>query len=230
MSASIRPLSVDLSDVYFCHWPVSPSSVDALLPDWLTPDTEDGSAWVSALALTMDRFDVFGLPIREGLEGVNLRTYVQTRDGTRGVYFLSLDITDRLAAQTASSLFRLPYHDARIRRLRQDGRTEITARRRDGSGARLTVTVEPSGEPTTTAPDTLASFLIERDRYFTTGPLGTRLVGSVGHEPWPVQPASATVTEDTLCSAAGVASTEGEPLVHYSPGIEMGVGPLEPLS
>ena len=230
MFASVRPLSVTLSDVCFCHWPVSPSAVDAVLPDWLTPDTEDSSAWVSALALTMDRFDAFGLPVREGIEGLNLRTYVQTRDSTRGVYFLSLDITDQLAAETASTLFRLPYHHARIRRLRQDGRTEITARRRDGSGARLTVTVEPSGEPTTTAPDTLASFLIERDRYFTTGPLGTRLVGSVGHEPWPVQPASATVTENTLCSAAGVASTEGEPLVHYSPGIEMGVGPLEPLS
>lgn len=224
----VRPLSATLSDVCFLHWPVSPATVDAVVPEWLQPDTADGSAWVSALPLSMDRFDLFGHPVREGVEGVNLRTYVRTDSGDRGVYFLSLDISDRLATETARTLFRLPYRYASVRRRREGERTEVVARRRADSDARLTVTFEPTGEPTTAAPDTLASFLIERERFFTTGPLGTQLVGSVGHPQWPIQTADATVTENTLLSAAGIEGVEGDPLVHFSRGVEMGIGALGP--
>lgn len=229
MTTSIRPLSVTVVDVCFVHWPVAPSIVRSVIPDWLEPDTIEGSAWVSALPLTMAQFDVFGLPARQDVEGVNLRTYVRTAAGDRGVFFLSLDISDRLAAETASSLFRLPYHYANVRRRREGDRTEVVARRRNDTEARLTITFEPTGEARTTGPDTLASFLVERDRYFTTGPLGTQLVGSVGHPPWKLQPAEVTVTENSLLSAAGIEAADGEALVHYSPGIEMGIGRLEPL-
>lgn len=229
MPGPLRPLSVVLSDVYFVHWPVPRPTVDAVVPDWVEPDTSDGSAWVSALALSIDRFDALGVPVREDLQGINLRTYVRTPAGDRAVSFLSLDVTDRLAADTARTLFRLPYHYADVRRRHQGDRTEVVAKRRDGSGARLSLTIEPTGSPTTTAPDTLPSFLIDRERYVTTGPLGTRLVGAVGHEPWTVQPADATLAETTLLSAAGIDAVDGDPIAHYSPGIEMGIGALEPL-
>jgi len=229
MLDAIRPLSVELSDVWFVHWPVSPRVVRSRIPEWTEPDTVDGSAWVSALALSMDRFDVFGVPVREAVEGVNLRTYVTTPSGERAVSFLSLDVTDRLAADAARRLFRLPYHEADVRRRREGDRTEVVSRRREDSDVRLAVTFEPVGEPAPTAPDTLASFLVERDRYVTTGPFGRRLVGSVGHPPWSVQPADVTVTERTLLDAAGVDEVEGSPLVHHSPGLEMTIGSLEPL-
>jgi len=229
MPDPVRPLSTTLADVLFLHWPVSPATVDSLVPDWLEPDTADGSAWVSALPLTMAEFDLFGLPVREDVEALNLRTYVRTPNGDRGVYFLSLDVADRLAAETARSVFRLPYYHASIRRRRQGDRTEVVARRRADADARLTVTFEPTGELRTAAPDTLASFLVERERYFTTGPLGTRLVGSVGHPSWSIQTATATITENTLLSAAGIDRVEGDPLVHYSPGVEMGIGALQPF-
>jgi len=67
MLDAIRPLSVELSDVWFVHWPVSPRVVRSRIPEWTEPDTVDGSAWVSALALSMDRFDVFGVPVREAV-------------------------------------------------------------------------------------------------------------------------------------------------------------------
>jgi uncharacterized protein YqjF (DUF2071 family) len=229
MPDPVRPLSTTLTDVLFLHWPVSPATVDPLLPDWLEPDTADESAWISALPLTMAEFDLFGLPVREGVEAVNLRTYVRTADGDRGVYFLSLDVADRLASETARTVFRLPYYHASIRRRRQGDRTEVVARRRTGVEARLTVTFELNGEPTTAAPDTLASFLVERERYFTTGPLGAHLVGSVGHPPWSIQTATATVAENTLLSAADIDRVEGDPLVHYSPGVDMGIGALQPF-
>lgn len=229
MPDSLRPLSVELSDVCFVHWPVSKAALRSCVPGWTEPDTVDGSAWVSALAISIDRFDAFGVPLREDLQSVNLRTYVTTPSMDRAVCFLSIDVSDRVAADAMRSLFRLPAHHAELRRRPTEDGIDVVARRRDGSGTRLEATFDPVGEPTPTAPDTLASFLVDRDRYVTTGPLGRRLVGSVGHPPWPLQPADGTIREQTLLDAAGVDAVEAAPLVHYSPGLEMTVGGLESL-
>lgn len=96
------------------------------------------------------------------------------------IRFLSLDVTDRPASDAARTLFRVPSHRADVRQRQQGNRTEVVARRRDAPSVRLAVTFEPAGEPAPTASDTLASFLVDRERYVTTGSLGTRLVGSVG--------------------------------------------------
>jgi uncharacterized protein YqjF (DUF2071 family) len=227
MPGSLRPLSVELSDVCFAHWPVPKAALRSCVPEWTEPDTVDGSAWVSALAISIDRFDAFGVPVREGLQSVNVRTYVTTPSMDRAVCFLSIDVNDRVAAGAMRRLFQLPTHPAELRRRRTDDGIEVVARRRNGTGARLRATFDPVGEPTPTAPATLASFLVDRDRYVTTGPLGRRLVGSVGHPPWPLQPADGTIQEQTLLDAAGVDTVEAPPLVHYSPGLEMTVGGLE---
>ncbi|WP_226012912.1 YqjF family protein [Halomicrobium salinisoli] len=228
MNSGVEPLAVAVSDVLFCHWPIDEDAAEAVVPPWLSPDALAGSAWASVVALRMDRFDAFGLPVREGLEAVNLRTYVRGPSGDRGVYFRSLDATDRLAVGTARRLFRLPYHRARIDRSESGGKTTVLARRCDGSGAGVTATFSPEGEPDPPEPDTLHSFLTERYRYFTEGPLGTRLVGSVGHEPWPLQPVDATVEVDGLLSAEGI-ETDGDPLYHYSPGVRIRIGPPGPV-
>jgi uncharacterized protein YqjF (DUF2071 family) len=234
----LEPLAVDLGRTYFCHWPVAEREVAAVVPHWLTPDTADGAAWISALALRMDRFDAFGVPVRRNLAGVNLRTYVTTPDGQRAVYFLSLDITDRLAAETARRLFRLPYRFARVDYRTDDEGGRIESRPRDGSGATFRATFSgrvPDDGPDSNAdagartarPDTLASFLVERTRYATTGPFGTRLVGGVGHDPWPLAPAEVSVADRSLLDAAGIETVEGAPLAHVSPGLRMHVGGLE---
>ncbi|WP_226021416.1 YqjF family protein [Halomicrobium salinisoli] len=228
MNSGVEPLAVAVSDVLFCHWPIDEDAAEAVVPPWLSPDALAGSAWASVVALRMDRFDAFGLPVREGLEAVNLRTYVRGPSGDRGVYFRSLDATDRLAVGTARRLFRLPYHRARIDRSESGGKTTVLARRCDGSGAGVTATFSPEGDPDPPEPDTLHSFLTERYRYFTEGPLGTRLVGSVGHEPWPLQPVDATVEVDGLLSAEGI-ETDGDPLYHYSPGVRIRIGPPGPV-
>ncbi|NHN42748.1 DUF2071 domain-containing protein [Halorubellus sp. JP-L1] len=229
MLGPIRPLSLALADACFVHWPVSPARVRATVPDWTEPDTVAGSAWVSAIALTIDRFDAFGVPLRENVETVALRTYVTTPDGQRAIHFLSADVNDRVAADAARTLFRVPTSHAHVDRRTRGDRTEVDARRRDGSGANLAVAFEPAGNPATTAPDTLASFLVDRERYVATGPLGTRLVGSVGHPPWTVQPADATVTDRTLLDAVGLDAPDEQSLVHYSPGLEMTLDAPRPL-
>lgn len=226
---TVRPLSTTLGDVCFLHWPYPESIVDRVTPTWVTPDAADESAWVSAVVVTMASVDVFGLPVREDVVGVNLRTYVRGPDDQRGVYFFSLDVTDRLVAETAPHLFHLPYRFAEIDRGEADGRFRVGSRRADGSGAALTATVEPSGEPRVPGPDTLPAFLVERSRYFTSGPMGTHLVGGVGHEPWAVAPASASASAESLLETAGFEPPESSPLAHYSPGIELSIGPPRPI-
>jgi len=229
MRAPIRPLSLALADACFLHWPVSTTRIQSMIPDWTDPDTLEGSAWISAIALSIARFDAFGVPLREDVEAVVLRTYVTTPSGQRAICFLSVDVSDRIAADAARTLFRVPASHADVDRRTRGGRTEVAARRRDGSGAGLTVAFEAVGEPSTTAPDTLASFLVERERYVATGPLGTRFVGSVGHPPWTVQPADATATDQTVLDAAGLDAREEPSLAHYSPGLEMTIGAPELL-
>lgn len=226
MSVAVRPLSLALSDVCLVHWPVSAETVRARIPDWTDPDRFDDAAWVSVLSLSIDRFDAFGVPVRRAVDAIIVRTYVTTPAGQRAIHFCSLDVTDPLVADAMRTLFRVPAHHASVERREAADRTEVVVQRRD-DGARLSVTFAPAGEPGPTAPDTLSSFLVERERYVGTGPLGSRLVGSVGHPPWEVQPADATVTEGSLLEAAGIA-LDGEPsLVHYSPGVEMTIGTLE---
>ena len=47
------------------------------------------------------------------------------------------------------------------------------------------------------------------------------------HDPWPLHRAEATVVNDTLVQAAGLPVPQGEPLVHYSPGVDVTIGPPE---
>ena len=230
MPTGVEPLSITLRDVCFLHWPVPEAQVAELLPDWLTPDTADGSAWISAVPMEMASFDLFGVPVREGVLAVNLRTYVESPDGNRGVYFLSLDVTDRLAAETARRLFRLPYYAADIDRSSEGEETTVRSARLDDSREALDVTYEPTGATQAASPDTLASFLVERYRYFTEGPLGTRLVGNVGHDTWSLQSAKVTVRNDSLVTAVTGRAVTEQPLAHYSDGTSMTIEPPRPLS
>lgn len=230
MHAGLEPLRIRLSNVCFLHWPAPVDRVDRLLPDWLSPDTVDGSAWIGALPMEMTGLDVFGVPIRDGVLALNLRTYVRSPSGDRGVYFLSLDATDRVAVETARRLFRLPYHDARIEREGDGAETAVRVVRDDERRSTLSVTYEPEGPARVPPPDTLPSFLVERYRYFATGPLGTRLVGNVGHEPWTLRSASATVTDRSLLAAVGLDDGRTDPLAQWSSGTEMRVGPPVPVA
>ena len=230
MNTGVEPLKTELRDVCFLHWPVPESRVDSLVPDWLTVDTADGSAWISALPMRMASLDVLGVPVREAVEAVALRTYVRSASGDRGVYFCSVDATDRPAAETARRLLRSPHFHAEIDRTTDGDRTSVRATRRDGANAAFAVSYEPSGHVQPAGPDTLASFLAERYRYFTEGPFGTRLVGSVGHDPWQLQSATASVTRDSLLETVGLHATDERPLVHYSDGVSMRIGAPRPLA
>lgn len=222
-----QPFVVTVADVCFCHWPVEASALARSVPDWLTVETAAGNAWVTAIPHTITGISAFGIDLARPAEAVTVRTYVRGPDGQRGLYFFAVIPEDRIGA-AATPVLSLPVRQGRPTRYAPDseGRSGRTVEM-DGQRI-LDVRYEADADDTTaTPPDSLASFLVDRQRYFTTGRFGTRLVGSVGHDPWRLDRVDSTVTGSVLPSV-DVSAGEPDPLVHHSPGIQISIAPPLP--
>src|ERR1700735_523113 len=107
------------NDLLFAHWPLPATELTHLLPESLTVDTFDGSAWVGVVPFWMDQIRMRGLPRIPGTSRfpeLNLRTYVRERHTNQpGVYFFSLDAANPFAVAAARLFFRLPYFWARMK-------------------------------------------------------------------------------------------------------------------
>lgn len=221
---ALRPLQVTLEDVCFCHWPAARTAVQAAVPDWLAVETADGDAWVSTVAATVDRVETFGIEIAGPSELLTVRTYVRGPTGQRGVCVLALFGDDRRTATAVSELFRITVGDATPRTLPTSDRRRVL----DAGDRRLfECRYTAGGDPVAIPPDSLASFLVDRQRYFTTGRFGTHLVGSVGHDPWRLDRVDATVTGSVL-PFVDISAPESDPLVHHSPGLGVSIAPPVP--
>src|SRR5687768_14261677 len=100
----------------FMHWRIDERLLRPMIPERLTIDTFDGSAWVAVTPFTMWDIRAFPpfLPPVPGLSSMhelNVRTYVHL-DNVPGVWFFSLDATSSIAVMTARALFHLPYFNA----------------------------------------------------------------------------------------------------------------------
>ncbi|WP_135807125.1 YqjF family protein [Halorussus marinus] len=218
------PLEMGWRHLLFENWPVDPDLVDAHLPDGLTPDVHDGSAWLSVVPFTNVAVRPSGVPERLGirLPELNLRTYV-TRDGVPSVYFYSLDAQGVVSVLGARLFQHLPYYYARISLERADGRIRFSSRRRH-PGARpvhYEASYWPTGEPFSASEDSLAAFLTERYRFYTQAPDGTIRYTDVDHDPWTLYPAAADVETNTLFSANGFGTPDADPVCYYSPGLDV---------
>lgn len=218
-------LAMDWRELLFASWPVDPDTVGAHLPDALAVDTHDDSAWLSIVPFTNGSVHPRGLPARMGMDlpELNLRTYVTAGD-TPSVYFFSLDAEGIFGVLGARLFHHLPYYYARMRHERDaDGRVRFASRRYH-PGARpvhFAAGYEPTGEKLDPDPDSLATFLTERYRFYTEAPDGTVRYSNVSHDRWPLYRANATIAENTLFRANGFADPPGEPVCHYSPGVEI---------
>jgi uncharacterized protein YqjF (DUF2071 family) len=230
------PLRLVGRDVLFVHWPVPTDAVREVVPAPLAVDTVDGTAWLSVLAHEVSETTLGPFLLSRPFVQVNLRTYVRF-DGDPGVYFLSLDAGNRVAALAGRRLFGLPFHPARGSVRRRDGTFVLRCRRavRGSPNARFDARYRPTGEPTEVDPDSTTGRLVERHRYFVPGGDAPRLpravagrgrqregsgvlVGEVTREPWRLAPVETRVRTNTLFDAAGVDAPETEATVEYSPG------------
>ncbi len=218
----------------FLHWSYPVETVQRLLPPGLTVDQYDGLAWVALVP-----FEVMGLrlpymrpvPWISSFPETNVRTYVRDRNGDRGLWFLSLD-ADRLAAVVgARTGFRLPYQWAQMKVVR-DGNFVRYASTRNGllaaRPAHADIEIE-IGEPFSSLE------LTPRDHFLTAlfrlySCFGDKLgYVQVEHPPWPLFHASVVKLEQNLIAANALPDPSGEPLVHYSPGVDVKVSQITML-
>jgi uncharacterized protein YqjF (DUF2071 family) len=235
----------------FLHWSYEPDVVARLLPVGLTLDTFDGKAWVGLVPFNM----LVSLPHAPSVPWAsrfcetNVRTYVIDEYGRPGIWFFSLEASRLGAVLTARATFRLPYMWSRMSLVRDgDVITYSCLRRWPGPrGAHSFVTIDVGPPFKQTELTQLDHFLTARWRLFSiTGPgnfrgfaasahdragAGSwRRYGIAQHEPWVLHHATARSVDDRLVAAAGLPQPDDEPLVHYSPGVDVRIGRPHRLS
>ncbi|MFF1556097.1 YqjF family protein [Streptomyces sp. NPDC058279] len=200
----------------FVHWPYPPGEVQSLLPSGLLVDTFQGRAWVSLTPFVMESVSVLGVPLpHRTFPETNLRTYVRLadRDGPRGVWFFTLEVTNPLMLTGRS--FGVPYQWADLRVRSAGPEHHYTGRRRRAGGPSYRLTVRTG--PAVAATD-LDAWLTDRSRAYSHR-AGILWKTPVQHEPWPLRRATLTDIEEDLTRSAGLTPPNAEPLTHTSPGV-----------
>ena len=195
------------TDLLMAHWPVDPAVLQPHLPEPLTLDVAEGSAWLSVVAF-LTRQRIRGMPPLPGLSQfgeLNVRTYV-TVDGRPGVHFLDIDASSNAVVAGARAALALPYHPADVDVRRTAGAVEYRTRRRsDGAAFDATARVQPG---TTKAPEGLAAWLANRFWIHTVGPGGMVLSARVDHPAWRLTDVDLSVRVATVLSRFGLDGAE----------------------
>ena len=201
-------------DLLFMHWPVPTDMLRPLIPDQLTLDTHNGTAWVGIAPFRIAGVRAHMLPPIPGLSDfpeLNVRTYVKYGDKA-GVWFFSLDTPNQIAVLAARIGYHLPYNAADLRIDTRAGWHHCTSDRGD---AGLVVRYKPTGEARTAEPGSLDHFLTERYALYVLHE-DEVMRGDIHHRPWQLQPAIAEVTRNTMATAHGITLPEQSPMLHFA--------------
>ena len=212
----------------FLHWRYHPPAVQRLLPPELTIDTFDGSAWIGLVPFEIRNLRPPAMPSIPWLSNfaeTNVRTYAIGPDGSRGVWFFSLDAARLAAVVGARASYRLPYFWASMQLDHRDGSVAYHSRRRwprpAAESTKIAIEPGPAFEPD--ALGELDHFLTARYRLFTL--FGRKLAcAPIEHERWPLRRAGVRDCQQTLVQAAGLPEPTGDPLAHYSESILVRIG------
>jgi len=218
-------MTMSWHDLLFAHWPLAADRLRALVPGALELDTFDGQAWLGVVPFRMSSVGPRGWPALPWLSAfaeLNVRTYVHV-GGKAGVYFFSLDAANPIAVSVARRAFRLPYFRARMRVASVDGaiRYASTRTHRGAAPARFAADYRPTGPAYRSAAGTLEHWLTERYCLYTTGPAGEPLCGEIQHRPWPLQPAEADISINTMVDGIGLALPAGAPVLHCAERLDV---------
>jgi uncharacterized protein YqjF (DUF2071 family) len=212
----------------FLHWSFEPSTVQELLPDWLEVETFDDAAWVGVVPFFMRVGTARGrrLPWMSNFCETNVRTYVRDYEGRSGIWFFSLDAARLGAVLTARTTYRLPYFWSRMCLEERDDDMAYTCTRRWPDRQTVTSRIQVR----TGAPFAAAD-LSDRDHFLTarwvlfSAAGGRRSFARAFHSPWPLHRAEPIAFDDFLITMAGLPSRQGQqPIVHYSPGVDVRIG------
>ena len=216
----------------FLHWRYEVADVQRLLPAGLEVETCDGSAWVGLVPFFL-RVGVPGVrpvPWLSQFAETNVRTYVRSVDGQRGIWFFSLDAARLGAVVVARATYRIPYFWSHMR-LEESGSTLRYECRRRWPGPRGTTSSAEIEVGPSYAPDELTGldhFLTARWALFSAPRFGLRRA-EASHEAWPLRRAQVVRLDDALVAASGLPAPRGEPLAHYSQSVQVRVGMPRPV-
>ena len=214
-------------DLTFLHWRFDPERVQALLPSGLTVECFDGAAWVGLVPffLRVGLPGVAPVPWASQFPETNVRTYVRSEDGTSGIWFFSLDAARLGAVLVARWAYRLPYFWSNMGVERSGSTISYRSRRRwprlRGVASEAVIEIGDRFEPEDL--EELDHFLTARWALFSAPRSGLRHAQAF-HDPWPLHRGRVVRLHDELVVAAGLPAPEGQPLVHYSPSVEVRIG------
>ncbi len=224
----------------FLHWRVSAESLQPLIPEELTIEQFDGSAWLGVVPFSMERIRPWWCCAVPGISWfleTNVRTYVVDRRGVRGVWFFSLDANKQLAVSVARTFWHLPYKMARLS-LKSDTVTReqfllhYAGQRLDSPAADYSISLTVNLK-TPTAParaNSLEHFLVERYLLFAQGRGGRLMSGEVHHAPYQLRSVESCKVSQSLTAAMGCAIPAFAPdHATYSDGVDVRVSPLTPV-
>ena len=214
-------------DLLFAHWPFDPVVLRPLIradPDFAI-ETFDGRGWVGVVPFTMADVAPRGVPAIPRLSRfpeLNVRT---VRDLPRepGVWFLSLEAASRPTVIGGRALFHVPYHHADMA-ASQHGEVVTYRSRRTGRGeppAEFHATYGAAGPIALAATGSFDAWSTDRPRLFATDGAGRVWRTEVRHEPWPLQPAEATIDATGLLAAHGLVLPEEPPVLRFSARVDV---------
>ncbi len=226
------------TDLLFLHWKADPAAVQRLLPCGLTVEVRNGDAWIGLVPFRMKAVRPWWSPPIPGISWfleTNVRTYVRHESGTSGVWFFSLDCSQRLAVAVARRFWHLNYIHAD---LSVSGRCpeqiDYAGFRPDDPDVAFRLSVDLSGadSPITASPGSLEHFLLERYLLFSRFSDGTFHTGRVHHAPYTYRPVRLQSVRQTLLAANGIDVAAADPPDHvvWSPGVHVRVSRLQQLS
>ncbi|MBI2709086.1 MAG: DUF2071 domain-containing protein [Actinobacteria bacterium] len=219
-------------ELTFLHWPYAPEAVQRLLPDGLTVETWNGSAWVGLVpfSLRVGLPHVRPMPWVSQFAETNVRTYARSAEGEPGIWFFSLDAARLGAVVVARATYRLPYFWSRMRLERAGDSIRYACTRRwpGPRGARSRATIDIGDAYAASELSELDHFLTARWMLFSAPRSGLHHARAF-HEPWPLRRARVVDLDDGLLAAAGLPAATGDPIAHYSSSVEVRVGWPQPL-
>lgn len=212
-------------DLLFAHWAVDAAVLRRLIPAGLELDLFEGRAYVGVVPFSMQGVSPRLLPAVPGLDAfpeLNVRTYVKT-GGRPGVWFFSLDAGQKLAVRVARRFFHLPYFDAQFAVKNVRGEVEYAAVRthRGAAEARFSARYRPSGAVYRSTAGSLDAWLTERYCLYAADANGALYRGQIEHEPWPLQPAAAQVSVNTLGDWLGIAMPGPPDTLYFAKSLDV---------
>jgi uncharacterized protein YqjF (DUF2071 family) len=228
-------------ELLFLHWRISPAEIAARVPEALSVDTCEGSAWIGLVLFRMSGVRPWWSPAIPGVSAfpeTNVRTYVHFQGHDPGVWFLSLDAASTLGVQIGRQRWGLPYHRSQMAVRRRGDFIQYKCERewpgRMGVGGLVEAEIgdvysglDRNLKAGCAVPGSLEHFLIER--YLLYAQKNNRIsIGQVHHSPYPLREARLRTCEQSWLDDVGLSAHRPPDHILFSEGVATEIFPLRP--